>query len=265
MQKFMLLFTWLTLLAVSGIAPAQDTEAIPLSGDGTLRRIRVPVLMYHYISELPPDADEIRVNLTLHPEVFRAHLNYLRDNGYQTISLYEINEALENGIPLPEKSVALTFDDGYDDHYQAVFPMLTAYDMTGTFFIVTQFVDERHSGYMGWEHVREMAAAGMSMEAHTKTHPTLDARSYDFLVYQIIGSIESLAHHTGKRPRIFSYPVGRYDSDTLAVMRSTDVIRAVTTQPGASHTTDNRLEMTRLRISNETGVAGLAYLLEEMP
>jgi peptidoglycan/xylan/chitin deacetylase (PgdA/CDA1 family) len=252
-------------LAVSAGTPAQETESIPLSGDGTLRRIRVPVLMYHYVSELPPDADDIRVNLTLHPEMFRAHLSYMRENGYQTISLYEINEALEHGVRLPEKPVVLTFDDGYDDHYQVVFPLLRAYDFTGTFFIVTQFVDERRPGYMGWEHIREMAAAGMDMEAHTKTHPTLDARPYDFLVYQIVGSIESLAHHTGRQPRIFSYPVGRYDSDTLAVMRSTDVLRAVTTQPGAYHTTDNRLEMTRLRISSDTGVAGLAYLLDNMP
>jgi peptidoglycan/xylan/chitin deacetylase (PgdA/CDA1 family) len=246
-------------------AQESHISQIKLRGDGTLRQIRVPVLMYHYISELPPDADDIRINLTLHPETFRAHLEYLNRNNYQTISLYEINRALENGHALPQKPVVLTFDDGYDDHHQVVFPLLKSYGFTGTFFIVTQFVDERRVGYMGWEHVREMAAAGMSMEAHTKTHPTLDARAYEFLVYQILGSIESLEHHTGQRPRMFSYPVGRYDRDTLSVMQSTDILRAVTTQPGAYHTTDNRLEVTRLRISNDTGVPGLAYLLEHAP
>lgn len=230
-------------------------------GDGTLRRLRVPILMYHYVSELPPDADGIRIGLTISPTLFQEHVGYLQEQGYETISLYEMHMALAYGVPLPPKPVILTFDDGHIDHYRNVFPVLREAGYTATFFIITQFADNNVPGYMNWNQIREMAEAGMSMESHTKTHSDLRLRAYDFLVYEIIGSIESLEVHTGRRPAMFAYPVGRYDENTLDVLDTTTVVRAVTTQPGVLHTTDNRLEVSRLRISNDTGVPGLAYLL----
>jgi len=255
--------TIITLIILTLNLSAQEHSNIwdAIEGDGTLRRIRVPVLMYHYIDELPPDADAIRRGLTLHPDIFRQHIEYLAENGYTTISLYEIDAALENGTSLPENPVVLTFDDGYIDAYTEVFPVLQAHEMTGTFFIITQFADDSLPGYMNWEQITEMANAGMSMEGHTKTHATLNERDYDFMVFQVMGSLESLEVHTGIVPRMFSYPVGRYDENTLRFMDSTPIERAVTTEIGTIHTTDNRYQMPRMRITNETGVAGLAYLL----
>src|SRR5215467_12208364 len=93
---------------------AADTSKPP---QPTLRRLRVPILMYHYISELPPHADETRRGLTVTPAIFRAHMQYLHDQGYTTISLYDLNDALTKGTPLPPKPIILTFDDGYHDAY----------------------------------------------------------------------------------------------------------------------------------------------------
>ncbi|MGB7338081.1 MAG: polysaccharide deacetylase family protein [Phototrophicaceae bacterium] len=239
--------------------PPNQWQAI--DGDGTLRRIQVPILMYHYVSMLPPDADAIRRGLTLHPDIFRQHIAYLAENNYNTISLYDLDNALENGATLPPNPVILTFDDGYSDAYTTVFPILQANDMTATFFIISQFADDNLAGYMTWEQINEMATAGMSMEGHTKTHPALIERDFEFLVFQVMGSLESLAVHSGQIPRMFAYPIGRYDDNTLQFMASTPVERAVTTQVGTLHTTDNRFELDRMRITDETGVAGLAYLL----
>lgn len=229
--------------------------------DGTLRRIRVPILMYHYISEFPEDADEIRTNLTVTPTVFHQQMETLANLGYTTVSLYEMNQALENGTPLPENPVVLTFDDGHIDHYATVYPILQQFGFTATFFIITNFADNNEPGYMTWGQIQEMAAAGMSMEPHTKTHSDLRNRSYDFLVYEIVGSLESLAHHTNISPQIFSYPAGRYDDHTLTILETTPILRAVTTQPGTFQTTDNRLEMPRMRVTNQIGSNGLISLL----
>src|SRR5215207_5305181 len=177
--QFILLLVTLTLTVNRPIA--QGNPQLPhTTGDGTLRRLRVPILMYHYVSELPPDADDIRVGLTVSPQMFREHMQYLQTAGYQTVSLYEINLALEHGTPLPPKPVVLTFDDGYIDHYSTVFPILQEYSFTGTFFIISQFVDNNHPAYMTWEQIAQMANAGMRMEAHTKTHADLRSRNYDF-------------------------------------------------------------------------------------
>jgi peptidoglycan/xylan/chitin deacetylase (PgdA/CDA1 family) len=242
-------------------AGADNDASIVVRGDGTLRRTRVPILMYHYVSLPPPDADGFRINLSIAPDRFREHVAYLANNGYTTISLYELDDALVNGTPLPEKPVILTFDDGYIDHFENVFPLLKAYNMTGTFFIITQFIDQNTPGYLSWDQVTEMAANGMSMESHTRTHPNLSNRDYDFLVYQILGSMETLTAHTGLAIRMLCYPGGSYDVNTLKMVATTNLLRAVTTAHGAIQTTDNRFEMPRLRITNETGVPGLITLL----
>jgi peptidoglycan/xylan/chitin deacetylase (PgdA/CDA1 family) len=243
-------------------ANAQPTASLaaPLA-DGTLRRIQVPVLMYHYISPLPPQADDVRIGLTVSPETFRTHLLYLQAEGYTTISLYDLHDALLTGRRLPPKPVVLTFDDGHIDHYVTVFPLLREFGFTGTFFIITGRADAGDPAYVSWSQIAEMAAAGMSMEAHTKRHMDLRQRDYNFLVYEILGSIESLQAHTGQPTTMFAYPAGRYDDATLGVLESLNVWRAVTTEPGTAHTTDNWLQVPRLRITGELSAAGLAGLL----
>lgn len=243
-----------TLLSAS---QAQTAES-----DGIARHLYVPILMYHYVGELPANSDRYRVNLTISPERFNDHMAYLAQEGYSTISIADLDTALRFGASLPEKPIVLTFDDGYTDHYSHVFPILQTYGFTGTFFIVTQFADDNRNGYMNWGQIVELSSAGMSIEPHSKTHADLRNRNLEFLTYEIVGSIESIAHYTGREPRVFSYPGGFYDENTLRVIASTNLLRAVTTRHGAWHGTYNRFELSRLRISNNTGIPELIYLLE---
>jgi peptidoglycan/xylan/chitin deacetylase (PgdA/CDA1 family) len=261
-------FFFLCVLCVSVVpspppvaAQSQPTDDSRPAWDGTLRRIRVPILMYHYVSELPPDWDATRRELTVSPAQFRSHLDYLFYNGYTPISLYTLDDALLTGQPLPAKSVILTFDDGYIDHYVHVFPALQQFGFTATFFIITSSADENRPGYLTWEQIAEMATAGMSMEAHTKTHRELLDLTYDQVVYEVLGSIESLAYYTRQPPRMFSYPVGRYDALTLDVVTQLGVWRAVTTERGMLHTTDNRLLLSRLRVPGGADADMIAALL----
>lgn len=260
--RYVIMMSWLLLcgLLLAGGAAGED-NIDNVTFDGTLRRIHVPILMYHYVSELPEDADEYRQDLTVMPAIFYAHMQYLYEQGYTTISLYQLHEALYTGAELPPRPVVLTFDDGHIDHYETVLPILQEFGFTGTFFIITGLADVNHPEYMTWGQIQILAEAGMDMESHTKTHRDLRERDVDFLVYEILGSIESLEAHLQRPARIFSYPAGRYDDLTLAVLGSTPVIRAVTTRFGAYHTSDNRLELPRLRVSGDMGVSGLAHLL----
>ncbi len=231
--------------------------------DGTLRRVSAPILMYHYVSELPEDADEIRRGLTVTPAQFREQVAYLRSAGYTPVSLYQLRDALIQGAPLPERPVILTFDDGYLDHYVHVFPVLRQYNYTATFFIITGLADAAQPGHLNWTQIREMAAAGMSMESHTKNHPDLRNRSHEFLVYELLGSLESLSAHTGRPAQALAYPVGRYDDGVLAVASQLPIEVAVTTQPGVLHTSDRLLELARVRVPANAGAAGLAAALRD--
>jgi peptidoglycan/xylan/chitin deacetylase (PgdA/CDA1 family) len=244
----------LIICTASSIVHAQE-------GDGTLRRIRVPILMYHYISPLPEDADNVRIDLTVEPDMFKAHLQYLDDQDYTTITLNQVYDALMVGAPLPPKPVVLTFDDGYRDHYEYVFPALQEHGFIATFFVITGRADSGDPVYISWREIGEMAGAGMQMEAHTKNHLSLDERERDFLIFEMLSSRESLEGHTSTEANMFAYPAGRYDEETLEIADEVGFRLAVTTRPGMEHATTDRLELARVRVSGDTNISGLAYLL----
>ncbi len=261
---FLVVFTLIAgvlQLSFPVLAQPDATDPSAVVWDGTLRRIRAPILMYHYVSELPVGADAVRRELTVSPSQFREHLDVLFYEGYTPISLSTLHRALNLGTQLPAKPVVLTFDDGYIDHYVHVFAALQEYGFEATFFVPTAFIDEGRPGHLTWEQIQTMSAAGMSMEPHTKTHRELAGVSYDVLVYEALGSIESLAHYTGVTPRMFSYPVGRYDDFTLSVFASMPILRAVTTERGMLHTTDNRLEVMRMRVPGGASGATIRAIL----
>ncbi len=208
----------------------------------------VPILMYHYVSELPPDPDRYRLDLTVLPENFEAQLEYLAQAGYHTITLADLYLYLTQGQPLPEKPIVLTFDDGYADAYEVVFPLLQKYGFVGTFFVLATPAHFEAPGYMTWAQMKEMSDAGMSIQAHGRDHVDLRNRSYDFLVYQILGIQEAIQYHTGRLPRFFCYPSGRYDDDVIAVLKSAGYWGAVTTEWGRTETRETLFMMPRLRI-----------------
>lgn len=231
------------------------------SGDGTLRRIAVPILMYHYISTPPDDADVYRRDLSVTPANFRAQMAFLAERGYTVIGLDDLNLALRWGAPLPPNPVVLTFDDGYADAYRVAFPILQEFGYTGTFFVITRRLDEGHPAYLTWAQAREMAQAGMSIESHTRDHFDLRRRDSAFLIDQIQGSIESIEAHTGRRPRFFCYPSGRWDRGAVEALQSLGIWAAVTTEGGVEHTTDATLLLRRVRISGDTDLGTFAALL----
>ena len=224
--------------------------------------LKVPILMYHYVSEPPPGSDIYRTDLSVSPNSFRQQMAFLSENGYTPVDLYTLSLAIVNQATLPEKPVILTFDDGYLDMYDHVFPVLQEYGFTGTFFIISDYIDQEREGYMTWDMVTEMAQAGHRIESHSKTHPDLSQKSRDGLIYEILGAQETIAAHTGARPRYFCYPGGTYNDETIAVLKELDYWGAVTTQNGTWHGFDDRFEWRRVRIRNTTTIEEYGYLLD---
>jgi peptidoglycan/xylan/chitin deacetylase (PgdA/CDA1 family) len=229
--------------------------------DGTSRTARVPILMYHYISKPPADADVYRLDLSVTPENFEAQLAWLRSQGYQTIKLSDLVYHLTLGWPLPDKPVILTFDDGYRDNYTQAFPLLRKYGYVGTFFLVTKPIDDGDPAYLTWDMVKKMHRAGMDLEPHGYRHYDLRDRDVDFLVYEIVGAKEAIEAHTGETTRFFSYPSGSYDDQTVAVLKSAYFWAAVTTAQGATHTSDGLFELTRIRMRGRYDLEDFAALM----
>lgn len=243
-------------------SPTPTLPALPTPSSSYSYTVKVPILMYHYISVPPEDADIYRTDLSVTPDDFRTQMAYLAVNGFTTIDFYDLSLAITGKITLPAKPVIITMDDGYRDNYENAFPILQEFGQEATFFIVSEFIDFGYENYLTWEMVEEMAAAGMRFESHSRTHADLRSQPRDFLIWQILGSQETLAHHIGYVPRYFSYPAGWYDEETIGVLQDLDFWGAVTTAGGKWHGYDGRYAWQRLRVRHTTPLAEFADLVD---
>jgi peptidoglycan/xylan/chitin deacetylase (PgdA/CDA1 family) len=240
--------------------PTPTPEPLP-TPDGVARQAEVPILMYHYISAPPPGAEAIRRDLSVSPANFEAQLRYLRQAGYESISLRDLLLHLQTGYPLPPQPVIITLDDGYKDAYSEAFPLLKKYGFTATFFIVTGFIDQQNPEHLTWEQVLEMDAAGMDIESHSYDHPDLRGRPKDYLVWQILGSKVAIEERIHKPVRFFCYPSGHYDEKVISVLRDLDFWAGVTVEQGTLHSSDGLFRLTRVRVRATDSTASFAQKL----
>jgi peptidoglycan/xylan/chitin deacetylase (PgdA/CDA1 family) len=196
------------------------------------------------------------------PAQFEEHLRYLKENGYRTISLYQLLLHLTHGEPLPEKPIILTFDDGYRDNFENAFPLLQEYGFKATFFLITNFIDEGRPLYMTWDQVKTLIQAGHEIGGHSRDHPDLRGKDIDFLVWQILGTKEAIQNGAGITPRFFSYPSGKYDENTIAVLKSAHYWGAVTVHQGVRQSSDALFELQRIRIHSHYGADELDWVLK---
>jgi len=217
--------------------------------------------MYHHISEPPAGSDSYRIDLSVSPDDFGQQLAYLRDNGFETVSLADLSLAIANQAPLPERPVVITLDDGYVDGYSRAFPILNSFGFVATYFVPTEFVDHENPAHLSWPMIEEMSAAGMEILPHSKTHADLRILDRDGLVWEILGSTETIEAHTGRRPRFFAYPSGHYDYRSIQMLKDLHYWGAVTTQWGHWRTFDNRFEWPRMRVRYSTALVEFADLL----
>ncbi|MBV9229997.1 MAG: polysaccharide deacetylase family protein, partial [Chloroflexi bacterium] len=153
-------------LILSG-GPADPESPILPPTTYVYNAIKVPILMYHYISEVPANDPNpvLRRSLSVSPQVFNQQLDYLKQQGFHSITFNQLMNALYYGAPLPSKPIIFTFDDGYLDAYTTAYPALKAHGFSGMFYIITGKVGWQ--GQMSWGQMREMLANGMQMGSHT--------------------------------------------------------------------------------------------------
>jgi len=210
------------------------------------RELHVPILMYHYISTPPENADAIRLDLSMPPDVFEQTVAYFAAQGYQTVKIQALYDAVATGKPLPARTIVFTFDDGYADAYQNAYPILKKYNFTGTFYVVTSFVGR--PGYMTWEQIVEMAQAGMDIQSHSMTHIPLKGKSVDVLRREMGEAKRTLEKMIGQPVNFFCYPSGQYDELAIAVAQESGYLSATTTHAGVWENAALPFEWPRVRI-----------------
>ena len=175
------------------------------------------VLVYHELKPTPLNEFDTT------PEAFASQLDWLKDNGYETLSLEDFISYTKKGEGFPEKSVMITFDDGYSGIYYYAFPELKKRGMKATFFITASVIGGvKGTSYphITYEQLAEMAADGnMSIGSHTVSHLRLTGLSNDALKLEVSKSKQILENFTGKKIRAIAYPEGYYNSEVIDAVK----------------------------------------------
>ena len=214
---------------------------------------RIPILMYHAVHDNPHTSNS---GLFVRPSEMEAHLKYLADNGFQTITF----EDLDN-IGAYDKPVMLTYDDGYKDNYTILLPLLKKYDMKATVFIITDAVVWGNDEFVSTDEIIEMSNSGhISIQSHTVTHPQLPDVSGARVARELSESKTFLEELIGKPVDVLCYPVGKNNASVRTQVA--DYYKyAVVMGGGKFRCGDNLLAMSRIYVARGTSAAAFAQLV----
>ena len=176
------------------------------------------ILMYHRFGEDQYPSTNVRL------EQFEEHLEVLAQGQYNVLPLDDIVAHLQSGEPLPDRTVAITIDDAYLSVYEQAFPRLQRYGFTATIFVATQPVDRGLRGYMSWEQLRELQAAGFGIGSQTRSHPHMHRLSVAENRDELAVSNDRFLTELGMRPNLFAYPYGEYSIDVINEVRGLPLI-----------------------------------------
>ena len=221
---------------ITYITPAARAFELP-------ENVNVPVLMYHAVSDDMWGINELFVS----PSSMEEQLAYLVENGYDAIWFEDLAHVEDY-----DKPVILTFDDGYDDNYNELLPLLQKYNVKATVFVIGNAAGMTHK--MTEEQIREMADSGLvSIQSHGYTHDDMDAMSEETLEYELSETKKVITRITGRIPYVLCYPTGKYSSLTLEVA-ARHYLFGIKMVGGQYNTSDDPFLVSRFYISRYTDI-----------
>lgn len=214
----------------------------------------VPIIMYHRID------DNAHIScLSVCPESFERQMRFLKKCDYNVVKLEEIPDLIRNK-KIPRKTIAITFDDGYENNYTCAYPVLKALGLPATIFIVPALIGR--DGYLTWDQVIEMSESSViSIGSHAMTHAYLPDLAEQKLEIETSDSKRAIESHIRKKIFSFSYPTGGFNDYVRDKVEKAGYTIAVATNPGRNYPKHDLFAMKRLRIS-QTSDSLLVFWIE---
>jgi peptidoglycan/xylan/chitin deacetylase (PgdA/CDA1 family) len=226
-----------------------------------LNRKRVPIICYHSVTSdaAPVERDPHKQHLPL--RLFLSHLDYLQTN-HNVVSLSEYAQARRNNLSLPDYSVVLTFDDGFEDFQSVAAPHLRQRKLPATVFIITdrafgRFVPKGES-FLNWNQIRELAAAGIEIGSHSCSHLPLSELSLEEVTKELSESRALLESNVGCTPIPLSYPFGQTSASISHMAQSLGFTCAIASDSGPNSKDASIYQLSRTVIASDDDVAPFA-------
>lgn len=254
--KAAILFTVLSVFFLFGPTKAYGSAAVG-----------VPVLLYHHIVE--EDAAEKENGAVVPLSEFEGQMKALYERGYYTASLEELADFVYGRGELPERSVVITFDDGYLSNYTLAFPVLQRYGFKAAIFPIGSLIpaedakeDGERPAHFSFGQMKAMAKSGL-IEFGSHTYDFHKAgESGDGLLGK---SSEEIAEDLGRFNGVLedegisyspciAYPMGKYDEGVLGAAREAGYVLGFTVEKGFVYRGSAPMALNRIIVFPGTGV-----------
>lgn len=234
-KSIIISFVCLILTIVFSVLYFKSTTAIFTSRTDK-DSVYLPIIMYHEIKTFKLGKDVIS------PYEFESDLKYLKNNNYNTITMEDLINYVYNSKSLPEKPIILSFDDGYLNNYKYALPLLKKYEMKIVFSVIGKNADDFTRvpddnidySHVTWDQLNEMLDSGcVEVQNHTynlhccgkgrigclqKAQESLP--NYEQVLADDLTKLQNeIKFYTGRVPNTFTYPYGRSNENTRAVIK----------------------------------------------
>ena len=237
---------------------ASFAAVLAFASAGSVRTGGIAVLCYH---DLQPVAKN---DMTNTPANFKAHMKWLKTNGFKTLTIDELVDILKKKQPPPRKGVVLTFDDGYEGVYTYAYPALKKYGFKATLFLVTSVMGDEQPPmpHLTWPQIEEMDRQDViRAEVHAeKLHVKLGQRlSAEISKGEAATDIEhdlqnaraTIQRHTHRPVHSIAWPFGDYSKDLIHLAAKQGYYSMLNTEYGLDYPGDSVVKIKRLRMSSK--------------
>lgn len=238
----------------------------------------LPVLTYHHILHDEENTRFHHTSTTTSVRAFTNQMTWLRDQGYATLSMYQLEGYVRNRMNLPARAVVITFDDGLKSVSRYAYPILRQYGFKATAFIISSRIklkpqkwDPKSLQFMSVSELNGIRDV-FDVQSHTHflhrvddaRHPILFSRSYHNILFDFKRSRRALAQFN---PHVLylSYPFGGYDDKAVKAANDAGFHMAVTTVRGKVKPGDNPFLLKRLYILRTDSLETMSRLISNQP
>ena len=181
-----------------------------------------PILGYHRVGRFRDDHVP-----TVSAEAFERQLAFLARRGYRVVPVETFAACLREGRPFPRRSIAITFDDGYEETLSVAWPLLKRFGLPATVFITPMEIGR--PGFLTWAQAGTLAQEGMAIGSHTMSHSYLPLVSGEQLARELSASKRVIEEQLGRPVHVLSYPVGGFTQEVQTLAREAGYLAACTT------------------------------------
>jgi peptidoglycan/xylan/chitin deacetylase (PgdA/CDA1 family) len=221
------------------------------------------ILCYHGISDNPNS--HFAVNVV----DFFDQIEYLKHN-FSIVSISDLVQLIERGKRVPEKTLAISIDDGFEDFYLNGYPVLRKFDVPATIFVPTGFVDNAtnkinkrklpQDKFLSWDQIREIHHSNIEIGSHTVNHVSLSNLSLAEVRYELKESKRRLEEELEEPIKGFAYPYGTFrdiSPEAEKVITDSGYSWAVTSISGVNNRETDPFGLKRIMVDGDDGKNGV--------